>query len=93
MPNVVVEAQYAGRPVVSTLVGEAGKCFIDGTTGRAISDVQSPSIPEICDHLDEVISDFRQDPILSSVAEKHVGQFSVSNMGNRYFDSLFRRIP
>ncbi len=93
MPNVVVEAQFAGRPVVSTLVGEAGKCFIDGTTGRAISDAQSPSIPEICDHLDEVISDFRQDPTLSSVAEKHVGQFSVSNMGNRYFDSLFRRIP
>ena len=36
LPNVLIEAQGAGLPVVSTIVGGAPETFIEGKTGFGI---------------------------------------------------------
>jgi glycosyltransferase involved in cell wall biosynthesis len=37
LPNVLIEAQYLGVPVVSTPAGGASECFIEGVTGHVLN--------------------------------------------------------
>lgn len=89
MPNVLVESQYAGIPVVSTKAGDAERTFIDGVTGRTIESLESPDPDEAVRYLEDVISEFRADPSLANRARTHAENFTPKRMGNRYFDSLF----
>ncbi len=46
LPNVLIEAQMAGIPVISTPAGGAGETFQDGASGLLLSSAKSPSTPE-----------------------------------------------
>ena len=46
LPNVVIEAQIAGKPVISTPAGGASETFIDGETGYLLSSAKEPSQSE-----------------------------------------------
>jgi glycosyltransferase involved in cell wall biosynthesis len=49
LPNVLIEAQLAGVPVVSTPAGGAGETFIDGETGTLLPDSAMVDPEEVAD--------------------------------------------
>ena len=48
LPNVLIEAQYLGVPVVSTPAGGAAECFIEGVTGHILSCAEKTDLDEAC---------------------------------------------
>ena len=57
LPNVLIEAQMAGIPVVSTPAGGASETFEDGHTGFLLSSSKDPSKQEFALYLHNLISD------------------------------------
>lgn len=49
LPNVLIEAQYLGVPVVSTPAGGASECFIEGVTGHILGCADKTCLDETCD--------------------------------------------
>src|SRR5690606_23905969 len=47
LPNVLIEAQYSGVPVVTTPAGGAAECLIEGVTGRVVSRCDKPDLGEV----------------------------------------------
>lgn len=50
LPNVLIEAQLAGLPVISTPAGGASETFIHGKTGYLLDSSQSPSITQFLEY-------------------------------------------
>ena len=48
LPNVLIEAQAVGVPVVAALVGGVGETFEDGVTGMGLSDPSAEDLAEAC---------------------------------------------
>lgn len=48
LPNVLIEAQFAGCPVVTTDVGGARETFVDGVTGWAVSERTATALSVRC---------------------------------------------
>ncbi|MEN5161464.1 glycosyltransferase [Achromobacter spanius] len=46
LPNVLIEAQLLGVPVISTPAGGAEECFVEDETGHLLSDVDHPDMHE-----------------------------------------------
>lgn len=55
LPNVLVEAQMHGVPVVSTPAGGAAECFIEGVTGHILSCAATPDLDEACDRIEALV--------------------------------------
>jgi glycosyltransferase involved in cell wall biosynthesis len=56
LPNVLIEAQLAGLPVISTPAGGASETFIDGETGFLLSSATNPDFAEFATYLDRLIA-------------------------------------
>ena len=81
LPNVLVEAQMAGIPVVSTPAGSAGTTFIQNETGFLLSQAESPPLDEICDNVEAAFKLLETDEKLSEKAMQHANAvFSIDNM-------------
>jgi len=48
LPNVLIEAQFQGVPVVSTPAGGADECFIEGVTGHILGSADKTDLDEAC---------------------------------------------
>lgn len=48
LPNVLIEAQFLGVPVVSTPAGGADECFIEGVTGHILGSADKTDLDEAC---------------------------------------------
>ncbi len=57
LPNVLIEAQMAGLPVISTPAGGAAETFEDGTTGFLLSSATNPSVHEFEIYANSLITD------------------------------------
>ncbi|WAI83929.1 MULTISPECIES: glycosyltransferase [Achromobacter] len=55
LPNVLIEAQLLGVPVISTPAGGAGECFVENETGHLLSDVEHPDMHEACDKVESMV--------------------------------------
>jgi Vi polysaccharide biosynthesis protein TviE len=81
LPNVLIEAQMAGIPVVSTPAGSACDTFVDGETGFLLSTAEQPSTGEMCEHVDAAIELVRNDCEVGPRASHRARQmFSVESM-------------
>lgn len=67
LPNVLIEAQIAGIPVISTPAGGAAETFIDAQTGYLMSSAQSPSAHEFQIYANTLITDV---PLRRSMGDK-----------------------
>ena len=57
LPNVLIEAQMAGKPVISTPAGGASETFEDSKSGYLLSSAVTPSAQEFRMHINALISD------------------------------------
>lgn len=55
LPNVLIEAQLLGVPVVSTPAGGAGECFQEDVTGHLLADAEHPDMHEACEKVASLI--------------------------------------
>jgi len=89
LPNVIIEAQACGVPVVSTDAGGARECLMEGETGLICYD-GTPI--EICNNLIEVITDKQFSRKASNVgvkyAKKKFGIKAYSKKINRIYSEV-----
>lgn len=57
LPNVLIEAQFAGVPVISTPAGGAGEAFIPGQTGYLLDSTEAPRLPQFLTHYLDLATD------------------------------------
>ena len=85
LPNVLIEAQLLGVPVVSTPAGGAGECFEEDVTGHLLSDVEHPDMHEACEKVVSMVDKVRSDEALREQS-RHRAQrlFSLDAMLTKF---------
>ena len=87
LPNVIIEAQFSGVPVLTTNVGGSGECIIDGETG-ILEDDDSAS------KLSERLIDMLNDREFRKTAEKKSRRFASGKFGqaawSKSMNSLYK---
>ncbi len=82
LPNVLIEAQFHGVPVVSTPAGGAAECFIVGETGHLLADSETPDLDESCAYIRALVAD------RSNIAERAAAfvarKFAIPTMLDRF---------
>ena len=81
LPNVLIEAQAAGCPVITTDVGGTSEALIDGLTGRVVHE-RTP------DHLARVVLEVLFDPMWRDRAKRQANNFIANSFG---FDRMVDR--
>lgn len=90
LPNVLIEAQAMGIPVVSTDAGGAKETFVDGKSGFL---VQDPSVENLSNAILRIINDPAFQKSSRMAAKKHVREsFSLDAMHNKLEEILFEGI-
>ena len=85
LPNVIIEAQACGVPVLSTNAGGSRECIIEGETGIIAYD-DSPD--EMCKHLNEIISN----DIFANKAKKLGANFVKKTFGIKTYSKSINKI-
>lgn len=81
LPNVLIEAQYLGCPVVSTPAGGAAECFEAGRTGYVLDCAEHADVAMACDRIRTLVDARKANPDdISSAALTVAKQFSPRNM-------------
>lgn len=94
LPNVLIEAQTAGVPVVSTPAGGACEAFVHGVTGFALSCAESPDVEEFCVAITRIVDDSSGSMIMRQSAREWASdQFSVERMVRQTIQVLSGRKP
>lgn len=89
LPNVLIEAQMAGVPVVSTPAGGACETFLDGETGFALSCAKKPDLDELCGLVANLIDDKARYRNMQETARQWASnQFSIEKMLARTVSTL-----
>ena len=87
LPNVLIEAQSIGIPVLSTLAGGSGETFIDGKTGYLTS---SDSPKDIAESLDIILQDREWLNMAKNDSKQYVrSEFDVNLMAESYIREYF----
>ena len=81
LPNVLIEAQAAGCPVIATDVGGTSEALADGITGRLVRE-RNP------DHLARAVLDVLFDPTWRNRAKRQANNFVAKRFG---FDRMVDR--
>ncbi len=74
LPNVVIESQWAGTPVVSTAVGGVGEALEDGVGGRVIASAEPAALAA-------AVVGYLDDPVRAAAAEAAGMAFARSRFG------------
>jgi glycosyltransferase involved in cell wall biosynthesis len=85
MPNVLIEAQLAGKPVVTTPAGGAPETVLNGRTGWVLSSAETIDIEEAAAHLFDmsILSAARRNAMSESARAWAEQAFSVESMLER----------
>ena len=81
LPNVLIEAQAAGCPVIATDVGGTSEALVDGMTGRLVHE-RTP------DHLARAVLEVLFDPTWRNRAKRQANNFVAKRFG---FDRMVDR--
>lgn len=87
-PNVLIEAQALGRPVVATAVGGNAETFLPGQTGILLP--ANPSAEEVADAVMRVLDDPAFAARVRDLAPPFIRQrFDTGRMGREFVDLCF----
>ncbi|OZI37898.1 glycosyl transferase [Bordetella genomosp. 10] len=85
LPNVLIEAQLLGVPVVSTPAGGAGECFVEDVTGHLLSDVDHPDLNEACEKIASMVDLARENEELKEHSRRRARElFSLEAMLEKF---------
>lgn len=85
LPNVLIEAQLQGVPVVSTPAGGAGECFVENETGHLLSDVVHPDLHEACEKVTSMVDKVRSNEDLGAHSRRRAQKlFSLEAMLTKF---------
>ncbi|AOB32394.1 glycosyl transferase [Bordetella sp. H567] len=85
LPNVLIEAQLLGVPVVSTPAGGAGECFVENVTGHLLGDVEHPDLNEACDKIESIVDLMRSNDVLKQHSRQRARDlFSLNAMLSKF---------
>ncbi|ALM86476.1 glycosyltransferase [Bordetella sp. N] len=96
LPNVLIEAQLLGVPVVSTPAGGAGECFVQNVTGHLIDDLDHPNLTEACGKIASMVDKVRGNDVLREHCRSRARElFSLSAMLEKFLSLCvpFMRTP
>lgn len=81
LPNVLIEAQFLGVPVVSTPAGGAAECFIEGVTGHILGSADKTDLDEACAKVQALVGR-AHDPAIFEPATRDFldAKFSIPRM-------------
>jgi len=85
LPNVLIEAQLLGVPVISTPAGGAGECFVEGETGHLLTDVDHPDMHEACEKVVSMVDRVRTNQELRAHSRQRAQElFSLDAMLTKF---------
>jgi glycosyltransferase involved in cell wall biosynthesis len=85
LPNVLIEAQLLGVPVVSTPAGGAGECFVENVTGHLLESVDHPDLNEACDKIESMVDSMRGNDVLKQHSRQRARElFSLNAMLDKF---------
>lgn len=85
LPNVLIEAQQMGTPVVSTPAGGAQECFVEGVTGHILDCADHPDLDQACDRIAALVDRRRtSDGAVEQAAKAMAAQFDVGIILDRF---------
>lgn len=88
LPNVLIEAQQLGTPVVSTPAGGAQECFVEGVTGHILDSAIQPDLEQACDKIAALVDRRRASGgAVEQAARAMAGQFDVDMILDRFIDT------
>jgi glycosyltransferase involved in cell wall biosynthesis len=88
LPNVLIEAQQLGTPVVSTPAGGAQECFVEGVTGHILDCAVQPDLDQACGKIAALVDRRRTaGEELASAARTMAGQFDVDMILDRFVET------
>lgn len=91
LPNVLIEAQYLGVPVVSTPAGGASECFIEGVTGHVLGCADKTDLDEACDKVRALVGCARDPAIFEPATREFLEpNFSVPRMLENFVEITCR---
>lgn len=78
LPNVLIEAQMLGVPVLATPAGGSAECFLEGETGELLRSVDQPDLDEACEKIARLVDACKADTGIRALAQRHAkGLFAV----------------
>lgn len=94
LPNVLIEAQLLGVPVVSTPAGGAGECFEENVTGHLLGDVEHPDLHEACDKVVSMVDLIRSNEDLRGHSRQRAQTlFSLDAMLSKFLSLCIPVMP
>lgn len=85
LPNVLIEAQLLGVPVISTPAGGAGECFVEDETGHLLTDVDHPDLHEACEKVVSMVDRVRSNEDLRAQSRQRAQKlFSLDAMLTKF---------
>jgi len=94
LPNVLIEAQLLGVPVISTPAGGAGECFVENETGHLLSDVEHPDLTEACDKVESMVDRVRSNESLKAQSRTRAQDlFSLDAMLSKFLSLCVPVLP
>ena len=89
LPNVLIEAQMMGIPVVSTPAGGSAECFIDHVSGRCLDELVDVDLNQVCECVDSFFETGCQSSHFSSDVMNFLNQnFSIEGMVTRFVETI-----
>jgi len=81
LPNVLIEAQYLGVPVVSTPAGGASECFMEGVTGHILGSADRTDFEEACIKTNALLGRAQREEIFGPATSDFLEpNFSINRM-------------
>lgn len=85
LPNVLIEAQMLGVPVVATPAGGSGECFVENVTGHLLGDVDHPDLNEACRKIASMADSVRGNDVLKEHSRHRARElFSLGAMLEKF---------
>jgi glycosyltransferase involved in cell wall biosynthesis len=88
LPNILLEAQSAGVPVIATPAGGVAEAIQHGVTGELIDGVEKLDVPQVASQIEGLAKNPERLATMGRLAKTWATRFSVSNMVHKTAELL-----